>query len=188
MVSNTPSELTGFTSGYLSVLRPAGRSTKYGRVWVVECRCGKQFELEASSITKKPRRAQTGIPRSCGCYRKDNRSHLYKGVGDLSSTKWINIKKHADRKGLEFSITMDYAWKLYIEQDRTCALSGRQLTMSPSSMERGASTASLDRIDSTKGYVVGNVQWVHLVVNDLKSNMLQAEFVQWCRDVADYSY
>ena len=58
--------------------------------------------------------------------------------------------------------------------------------MSPSSMERGASTASLDRIDSSEGYVPGNVQWVHLVVNDLKSNMPQEEFLNWCRDIAAY--
>lgn len=56
--------------------------------------------------------------------------------------------------------------------------------MSPSSMAAGASTASLDRKDSTKGYVPGNTQWVHLVINDMKSDFSQQEFVDWCTLVA----
>lgn len=81
---------------------------------------------------------------------------------------------------------MKYAWNLFIKQGKRCALSGRVLTMDPTSMAAGASTASLDRIDSHKGYVRDNVQWVHLVVNDLKSNMQQDEFVAWCRDIATH--
>jgi len=89
------------------------------------------------------------------------------------------VKKH-----LEFAITMEYAWSLYVAQDRLCALSGVLLKMSPKSMKKGATTASLDRIDSTKGYVVGNVQWVHAVLNDLKGNMDEDVFIQWCQLVA----
>jgi hypothetical protein len=56
--------------------------------------------------------------------------------------------------------------------------------MHPSDFSRGVSTASLDRIDSSLGYVWGNVQWVHSVINDLKSNMAQEEFISWCQKVA----
>lgn len=183
-MANTAVDLTGYSIDYLTVVRSTGRSTRYGRVWVVRCKCGVEKEMGAATITKKKRRPHSRIPRSCGCWRKNNRSHLYKGVGDLSSTRWINIKKHADRKCLEFSITMKYAWDLFVKQDKRCALSGHLLTMDPTSMEAGASTTSLDRIDSRRGYVKGNVQWVHLVVNDLKSNMRQDDFITWCRDIA----
>ena len=181
---NFGKDITGKTVGYLKAVRRAGRSTRYGVVWRVRCRCGSKLEMEAATFLKKPRRS-TGIPKSCGCYQKANRSHRYKGVGDLSSTRWNNIRKHAQRKSLKFEITMRYAWNLYLKQGKRCALSGVPLTMSPSSMKKGSSTASLDRKDSSRGYVPGNVQWVHLLMNDLKGNLPQDVFVRWCSLVAE---
>jgi hypothetical protein len=48
-------------------------------------------------------------------------------------------------------------------------------------------TASLDRIDSTLGYVTGNVQWVHKSVNHMKSDTPEEEFVEWCRRIVAHS-
>ena len=42
-------------------------------------------------------------------------------------------------------------------------------------------TASLDRIDNSKGYIVGNVQWVHKQVNFMKGTMEQKEFIKFCK-------
>ena len=39
---------------------------------------------------------------------------------------------------------------------------------------------SLDRIDSKKGYVKGNVQWVHKTVNRLKMDLSEEELMYWC--------
>jgi hypothetical protein len=45
-------------------------------------------------------------------------------------------------------------------------------------------TASLDRIDSSKGYVEGNVQWVHKRINIMKNDLSDSEFIEWCRVVS----
>ena len=45
-------------------------------------------------------------------------------------------------------------------------------------------TASLDRIDSSRGYVPENVQWVHKVINRMKGTLSDDEFKSWCRTVA----
>jgi len=58
--------------------------------------------------------------------------------------------------------------------------------MHPSSMAEGASTASLDRIDSSKGYVRGNIQWVHIAINFMKHSLPEEEFIRWCCLVAQY--
>ena len=58
--------------------------------------------------------------------------------------------------------------------------------MHPSSMKEGASTASLDRIDSSKGYVKGNIQWVHIAINFMKHSLPEEEFVRWCCLVAKH--
>ena len=182
-MANHAVDLTGKVVGYLRAVRSLGRSTKYGVLWEVHCRCGTKLEMEAAVFTKKPKRI-TGIPKSCGCYQQQNRSHRYKGVGNLSMTRWLNIRKHATVKGLCFEITIEYAWELLLRQGWRCALSGVELTMSPRDMLKENTNASLDRIDSTKGYEVGNVQWVHKVVNDLKSNMPEEEFINWCQRIA----
>lgn len=45
-------------------------------------------------------------------------------------------------------------------------------------------TASLDRIDSSKGYVIGNVQWVHKTINTMKMDLANSEFIKLCQMVA----
>lgn len=53
------------------------------------------------------------------------------------------------------------------------------------SKQREEGTASLDRIDSSRGYVEGNVQWVHKDVNFMKQALSQERFVELCTLVAE---
>ncbi len=64
-----------------------------------------------------------------------------------------------------------------------CPLSGRPLTYRTKARQTTA-TASLDRIDSTKGYDRGNVQWIHKAVNQVKMALPEDAFIQICCDVA----
>lgn len=50
----------------------------------------------------------------------------------------------------------------------------------------GMTRESLDRIDSSKGYIPGNIQWVHKDVNSLKSNFDEEESIKWCTMIAEY--
>jgi len=47
-------------------------------------------------------------------------------------------------------------------------------------------TASVDRIDSSIGYVMGNIQWVHKDINKMKSDFSQELFIAWCGLVASH--
>jgi len=82
---------------------------------------------------------------------------------------------------------MEYLWNLFLEQNKKCALSGLELILNPrwSQQNKGrmenVQTASLDRIDNTKGYILGNVQWVHKQVNFMKGTMEQKEFIKFCK-------
>ena len=44
-------------------------------------------------------------------------------------------------------------------------------------------TASLDRIDSCKGYVFGNVQFVSVMANYGKRDFLEEELLRFCKAV-----
>jgi len=46
-------------------------------------------------------------------------------------------------------------------------------------------TASLDRIDSSIGYIKSNIQWVHKRVNLIKSDMDQKDLLYWCSLIVD---
>jgi hypothetical protein len=47
------------------------------------------------------------------------------------------------------------------------------------------STASIDRIDSSKGYILGNIQWVHKDVNFMKRTYSQEYFVKMCKLITE---
>ena len=85
---------------------------------------------------------------------------------------------------MEFTITIDYAWELFIKQNRKCALTKMPLELFKVIHRKLQGSASLDRIDSSKGYIKGNVQWVHKDINWMKNNYNQPYFIKLCKKVA----
>lgn len=77
---------------------------------------------------------------------------------------------------------------LHVKQKGICALSGLPIMIANTIRgdQVGETTASLDRIDSSKGYSRDNVQWTHKLVNKMKWNLEEAKFVELCRAVADH--
>lgn len=61
-----------------------------------------------------------------------------------------------------------------------CALTGWEL-----SMKYIHCTASFDRIDSSMPYQIGNVQWVHTMVNMCKNKYAQDDFIKMCKAIAN---
>jgi hypothetical protein len=73
-----------------------------------------------------------------------------------------------------------------MEQNQRCALSGQELSFSRNSRNKKDSTASLDRIDSLDGYVIGNVQWIHKDINRMKSDFDEKHFIDICHMIAKF--
>jgi len=87
------------------------------------------------------------------------------------------FRKSANTRGIKWDI--DY--KIFVECfTGKCALSGWDISMTYAN-----GTASLDRIDSTKGYEVGNIQWVHVMVNMCKNKYPQDKFVEMCKAITN---
>ena len=130
----------------------------------------------------------SGRTGSCGCskdrYKKitGKNSVQFTGHEEIRGRRWSHIKSHARTRGLEFSVTIKYAWKLYEKQNRKCALSGLPIEFDKNG---GNTSASLDRINSSLGYIEGNVQWTHKLVNKMKWDFSQQEFLNFCRLVAE---
>lgn len=97
---------------------------------------------------------------------------------------WSWIIKSAKERSLEFNITKEYALNLFFQQNEICKLSGIEIKMCSRYLGR---TASLDRIDNSKGYIEGNVQWVHKEINRMKGTLSDEEFIEFCTKVAGYN-
>ena len=120
--------------------------------------------------------------------RLSRRDKRWTGYKDIAGYTWKRIQNGASKRKLEFSITIEEAWDIYISQKGICALSGFPILLDASlgSLNRNGyqrSTASLDRIDSNKGYTLDNIQWVHKDLNRLKSNWPEDYFFKMCEAV-----
>jgi len=110
------------------------------------------------------------------------------GCGEISGIFWSRILKEARRRDIPVKITIEYIWYLFIKQRRKCALSGEDIEVAGVGVSaqdrRNRRTASLDRIDSSKGYFEDNVQWVHKDVNIMKMAFSQERYIEVCKKVA----
>jgi hypothetical protein len=87
------------------------------------------------------------------------------------------FSKSAKARRLEWDLDLDTMFNNY---GGKCALTGWEINT-----EYGNCTASLDRIDSNKGYTKDNVQWVHSMVNMSKNKLAQDKFMKVCKAVAN---
>jgi hypothetical protein len=150
---------------------------------ICKCDCGVVKSISRSHMRQ-------GNTISCGCISKLGRTRPnWKGCGDISGDFWYShILRSAkgDKQGnkirrpKELNISVEYIWDLFLKQDSRCALTGLELKFPKYGKDKSYS-ASLDRIDSSKGYVEGNVQWVHKHINIMKNKFDQSYFREMCK-------
>lgn len=83
--------------------------------------------------------------------KRGSKHHQWNGCGDISGNWWYNHvlreRKQNIRTKVPVTVTIEDAWRLFLKQEKMCALSGLFLTISNSSQYN---TASVDRIDSSR--------------------------------------
>lgn len=103
-----------------------------------------------------------------------------------------NAKKRA--KSLNIEITKQDVIDLYHKQRGLCALTRFPMTHL-GYIPRGRSefimnrfNISVDRIDSSKGYTIDNIQLVCAIINRMKTDLSQLDFVKLCTFVANVNH
>lgn len=158
--------------GSFDLLTIIGFESLRGRQMAVcQCACGTTIKIRPDLLSRN----QTN---NCGCSPRGK----WRGVGQLSLTYFNRTKRGAEVRGLPFTVDMTYLWNLYQRQEQQCVLTGLPIPFNRKRLDE--CVASLDRIDSTLGYVVGNVQWVHKDVNRMKGDLAQDRFEEICALVA----
>lgn len=177
--------LAGKIFGYLLVISKTNERSHCGSViWKCQCNynnCGNFIKRAANTII------HGGISKqSCGCYP---RFREYLGVGELSKCYFKSLKRSAKLRKFIFAVDMKWLWELFLKQNKKCALSGVDISLMSNYRRKGRllQTASLDRIDSSKGYTKDNVQWIHKEIQFMKMDLSDLDFINWCKKIANFN-
>jgi len=86
----------------------------------------------------------------------------------------------------ECNLTLEYLQQVWEQQEGVCPYSKVKLILNTHGLRYPDKrfTASLDRIDSTKGYIKGNVQFTSMAINYLKNTMSQQETIEFLQILA----
>lgn len=177
---NRYQELVGKKIQKLTVINVHRDGKRY--LATCKCDCG-QFTVKRCDNLKY------GKTFSCGCHAKNrtnmlgNKNPSFKGEGKIGKVFFSDLRHGAIRRNLEFNITLKYIWELYKKQKGKCSITNVPIHFGRTRMSR-ETTASLDRIDNSKGYVEGNVRWVLKPINMLRLNYDTEYFIKLCNLVA----
>ena len=129
-----------------------------------ECnRCG---ETKSIKHFHKHRRMADGFNSEC-------KERITKRYSDIEY-RFRSWRKGAKRRGIEFNVDIEYLNNL----SKRCYYTGMELTLESNK----ENTISLDRIDSSKGYIKGNLVFCCESVNYMKGSLSIFQFV----DIAPY--
>lgn len=159
--------------GELTVISYSHNDKYQNKLWNCKCSCGKLAIVSTANLNK-------GHTKSCGCkqYRSGKDVYNYTGYEDITGAKWYSIQENAKVRKLEFLITKEEVWNIYLNQNRKCALSGISISFKDK-------TASIDRKDNTKGYRLSNIWLVHKDINLMRNKFTIQHFKEMCKAVSD---
>lgn len=174
-------DITGNVYGRLTALHVAEASRQKGKgtVWEFRCSCGTTHYSTAGNVN-------AGRTKSCGCLSREEK--VGRETPLLPHRFWAKFLKLAERRNLTVEVTAQDLEAQWHRQKGICPYSGRTLTLPKTSADvRNPNyNASVDRIDSSKGYVRGNIQWVLTAVNFMKQNVGHDDFLSLCREIVSY--
>ncbi len=142
----------------------------------VKCDCGSTKEMRCVRWVRKQ------MKRCRACQLIGSGNYAWNGVGEINGQTLCHIRNGAKARGLTYDLTKEFLWDLFLKQERKCALSGLPIQFTINKSEK---TASLDRIDSAKGYIEDNVQWIHKDINLMKNHFDQSYFLRLCKAICE---
>ena len=131
-----------------------------------------------------PKTIWKGAKGHSSCYHKIIRQK-YCNHYEMNGSYYNRIINSAKQRNIEFNVSIEYLYGIYIIQNKKCNLSGLDIKIC-NPHDKNDNSASLDRIDNTKGYLVGNVQWLHKDYNRFKLDLKQKKLIEMCHTVSEY--
>lgn len=174
-----------------------GKRNKYERT-LNDKKCSVCNEIKPPSEYHSHTSSTDGLQGRCkSCsFIAQQKSKEKTGVYGFLKDRIRNAKANAQRKStkrpsIEFNIDFDHIKKLYEAQNGLCAVSGIEMTYISYNTNdfriKNPHNISLDRIDSSKGYVPGNVQLVCCIINYMKWDTDMDVFLDACKRVVEHN-
>lgn len=173
-------------------------SKRYSKMKMGECtcdNCGIKFEKPLKELV---RGEKLGRKNFCSrtCVGKNNIKNFgdRKNNYDISQhsghkrdiyTGFRDFMRRVKRKNYEYDIDLQYLKEVW-DNCNICVYTGVVLVLPKyTHFNNPLYTASLDRIDSSKGYVKGNIQYISITANYAKNSMTHEQMLKFCNLIAE---
>lgn len=105
----------------------------------------------------------------------------YNGIPYAWFSGYFEKKSAKKRTG---DISIEQVYDLWIKQNMLCALSGVPIGFYD---DGNRHTCSIDRIDSSREYLIDNIQLVHKDINLMKNRFDNQYFIDMCKRIAEHN-
>lgn len=159
--------------------------------------CGSTFERESREIKRSKKKGRKNFcSRNCSGKANVCNIPLESRTYDISfhssnrRDEFTPFRAHltrAKRRHHEVNLDLEYLQEVWNKQNGKCSYSG-VILQKPLYRKKNDPryVASLDRIDSSKGYVKGNIQFVSASINYMKSFLSHEQTVELCKTIAKH--
>jgi len=108
--------------------------------------------------------------------KKQNKKHRLSVIFNSS-------KGNAKKKGIEHSISLNYLEELWNNQNGLCYYTNKPMLKSLENIKDNHDSVSIDRIDSSKGYIIGNIVLCRWVINRMKNDLSNSYFLETISEI-----
>lgn len=170
MMDSRVIDLTGKRIGNLVVIDYAG-SVKQRSHWMCKCDCGTVWKVASNNLGK----TKTSRCGKCAILPVEEA---------LSRRIYADYKNRSTKKSQEFLLSLELFKKLIFSDCSYCGESGSNVKRV---RNRKVKYNGIDRIDSSKGYIVGNVQTCCKSCNSMKMDMPIRDFLTQIEKIYKFS-
>lgn len=146
-----------------------------------------ETEFTSNGSKNKDRNFKKYCCKKCSTKRQnsyiknlDDNTKLHKTL----NYRLLGAKERSIKSKINFNIDLEYIKNLWEIQQQKCKISNIEMTFE---MRKGRTftNVSIDRIDSKKGYVKGNIQLVCMAINQMKSDLTKEELIFFCKKIIE---
>ncbi len=158
-------------------------------------KCNRLFMKDGSEVRRNEKR---GADNYCSqsCSSIVNHKQLKSGaenakylIGVSKADKYTGLREHLRRakyRDQEFNITLEDLLEQWTKQNGLCPYTGAKLIHPIRMKDEGLIyMASLDRIDSSIGYMKSNIQFISAAANLAKNNMSHEQMIEFCKIITN---
>ena len=158
--------------------------------------CGKEFEKPLSEYNRNIKLGRANYCSRVCSGKMCNKNNKQKGnISCLNPsnrrdqyTPFRYYFRNTKKRFKDFNLSLEYLKQLWEKQKGICPYTGIKLQLAEykTNHNNPIYTASLDRIDSSKGYIIGNVQFISTAINYMKNNMSHKDTIILCNIIAKH--